>query len=89
MSGLGADIPWSHVAGRRQGSKENVGLKDSMHIGRIVVDPRDSKVVYVAAMGPLWSAGGDRGLHKTTDGGKTWKAVLTVSGREAHRRARR
>lgn len=58
---------------------ENVGLKDSMHIGRIVVDPRDSKVVYVAAMGPLWSAGGDRGLHKTTDGGKTWKAVLTVS----------
>jgi photosystem II stability/assembly factor-like uncharacterized protein len=58
---------------------ENVGLKDSMHIGRIVVDPRDSRVVYVAAMGPLWSPGGDRGLYKTTDAGKTWKAVLTVS----------
>jgi photosystem II stability/assembly factor-like uncharacterized protein len=58
---------------------ENVGLKDSMHIGRIVVDPRDSAVVYVAAMGPLWSAGGDRGLYKTADGGKTWKAALTIS----------
>ena len=58
---------------------ENMGLKESMHIGRIVVDPRDSKVVYVAAMGPLWSPGGDRGLYKTTDGGKTWKAVLTIS----------
>jgi photosystem II stability/assembly factor-like uncharacterized protein len=57
---------------------ENMGLKDSMHIGRIVVDPRDSRVVYVAAMGPLWSSGGDRGLYKTTDGGKTWKAVLTI-----------
>ncbi len=58
---------------------ENLGLKDSMHIGRILVDPRDSKVVYVAAMGPLWSPGGDRGVYKTTDGGKTWKAVLTIS----------
>jgi photosystem II stability/assembly factor-like uncharacterized protein len=58
---------------------ENMGLKDSMHVGRIVVDPRDSSVVYVAAMGPLWSAGGDRGLYKTTDGGKTWKPVLTIS----------
>ena len=58
---------------------QNVGLKESMHIGRIVVDPRDSNVVYVAAMGPLWSPGGDRGLYKTTDGGKTWKQVLTVS----------
>jgi photosystem II stability/assembly factor-like uncharacterized protein len=60
-------------------SWERLGLEASMHIGRIVVDPRDSKVVYVAAMGPLWSPGGDRGLYKTTDAGKTWKAVLTVS----------
>ena len=44
-----------------------------------MVDPRDSKVVYVAAEGPLWGPGGDRGLYKTTDGGKTWKAVLTIS----------
>ncbi len=58
---------------------QNVGLKKSEHIGRIVVDPRDSKVVYVAAEGPLWGPGGDRGLYKTTDGGKTWKAVLTIS----------
>jgi hypothetical protein len=58
---------------------KNMGLKRSEHIARIVVDPRDSKVVYVAAQGPLWSAGGDRGLYKTTDGGATWKAVLTIS----------
>ncbi|MES1240434.1 MAG: glycosyl hydrolase [Acidobacteriota bacterium] len=57
----------------------NMGLKSSEHIGKIVVDPRDSNTVYVAAQGPLWAPGGDRGLYKTTDGGKTWKAVLTVS----------
>ncbi len=57
----------------------NLGLKKSEHIGRVVIDPRDSKVVYVAAEGPLWGPGGDRGLYKTTDGGKTWKAVLTIS----------
>jgi photosystem II stability/assembly factor-like uncharacterized protein len=58
---------------------QNLGLKKSEHIGRVVVDPRDSKVVYVAAEGPLWGAGGDRGLYKSADGGKTWKAVLTIS----------
>jgi photosystem II stability/assembly factor-like uncharacterized protein len=57
----------------------HVGLPNSEHIGEILIDPRDSNVVYVAAIGPLWSAGGDRGLYKTVDGGKTWKAVLTVS----------
>ena len=56
----------------------NMGLKSSEHIGKIVVDPRNSDVVFVAAQGPLWNSGGDRGLYKTTDGGKTWKAVLTV-----------
>jgi photosystem II stability/assembly factor-like uncharacterized protein len=60
-------------------SWKNMGLKKSEHIGRIAIDPRDSKVVYVAAQGPLWGPGGDRGLYKTTDGGKTWKAVLTIS----------
>ena len=44
-----------------------------------MVDPRDSDIVYVAAQGPLWSPGGDRGLHKTTDGGDTWERVLHVS----------
>ena len=56
----------------------NMGLKESEHIGRIVIDPRDSNVVYVAAQGPLWKSGGERGVYKTIDGGKTWKAVLTV-----------
>ena len=58
---------------------KNVGLKTSEHIGKIVIDPRDSNVVFVAAQGPLWSAGGERGLYKTTDGGKTWKAVISIS----------
>ncbi len=57
-------------------SWRNVGLKTSEHIGRIAIDPRNSDVVFVAAQGPLWSAGGERGLYKTTDGGKTWKAVI-------------
>ena len=58
---------------------KNLGLKKSEHIGRLVIDPRDSKVTYVAAEGPLWGPGGDRGLYKSTDGGKSWKAVLTIS----------
>jgi len=60
-------------------SWKNVGLKNSEHIGKIVIDPRDSNTVYVAAQGPLWGPGGDRGLYKTTDGGKSWKRVLYVS----------
>ncbi len=54
----------------------NTGLKESEHIGRIVIDPRNSDVVYVAAQGPLWRKGGDRGVYKTTDGGKTWTRML-------------
>jgi photosystem II stability/assembly factor-like uncharacterized protein len=74
--GWGDGIYRSDDAGR---SWRNVGLKDSQHIGRIVIDPRDSKVVYAAAYGPLWSAGGDRGLYKTTDGGATWNKILNIS----------
>src|SRR6476619_1080080 len=55
----------------------NMGLKQSEHIGRVLIDPRNSDVVYVAAQGPLWKGGGDRGLYKTTDGGKTWNKMLT------------
>jgi hypothetical protein len=57
----------------------NVGLKNSEHIAKILVDPRDSNVVYVASQGPLFSPGGDRGLYKTTDGGQTWKPILQIS----------
>jgi photosystem II stability/assembly factor-like uncharacterized protein len=60
-------------------SWKNVGLKTSEHIGKILIDPKNSDVAYVAAQGPLWTGGGDRGVYKTMDGGKTWKAVLTVS----------
>ena len=56
----------------------NMGLKRSLHIGRIIVHPTDPDVVYVAAMGPLWGPGGDRGVYKTTDGGVTWQAALTI-----------
>lgn len=57
---------------------KNMGLKDSQHIAKILVDPKNSHIVYVAAQGPLWNAGGQRGLYKTTDGGKTWKDVLKI-----------
>jgi len=57
----------------------NMGLEDSQHIGMIAIDPRDSNIVYVAAQGPLWNAGGDRGLYKTNDGGVTWEKVLEIS----------
>ncbi len=74
--GYGDGIYKSEDAGK---SWKNMGLTKSEHIGKIVIDPRNSDVVYVAAYGPLWSSGGERGIYKTTDGGKTWKAVLTVS----------
>lgn len=58
---------------------KRMGLENSEHIQNIVIDPRNSSVVYVTAIGPLWTSGGDRGLYKTTDGGATWKVILTVS----------
>ncbi len=62
----------------------NVGLPESQHIGRIVIHPTNPDIVYVAALGPLYSEGGQRGLYKTTNGGRSWERVLehTVEGRE-------
>ncbi len=60
-------------------SWKNMGLKTSEHIGMIAVNPKNADEVFVAAYGPLWSAGGERGIYKTTDGGKTWKQVLNIS----------
>lgn len=57
-------------------SWNNVGLRETRTIARIAVHPTDPNTAYVAAMGDLWHWGGERGLFKTTDGGKTWKAVL-------------
>ncbi len=56
---------------------EKRGLEHSEHVSKIVVDPRDPATVWVAAQGPLWSPGGERGVYKTTDAGKSWKQVLS------------
>ncbi len=55
---------------------KNMGLKTSEHISRIIVHPTNSDIVWVAVQGPLWNKGGERGLYKTTDSGKTWKKTL-------------
>ncbi len=61
----------------------NVGLPESQHVGRVVIHPANPDIVYVAALGPLYSEGGERGLYKTTNGGRTWQQVLApeVEGR--------
>ena len=56
----------------------NMGLKDSHHIGRIVIHPNDTNTVYVAAMGHLWGPNNERGLYKTTDGGQSWDRIIYV-----------
>jgi photosystem II stability/assembly factor-like uncharacterized protein len=57
----------------------HVGLADSRHIGRIVIHPKNPDIVFVAALGHLWGPNPERGLYRTTDGGKTWKAVKVVN----------
>ncbi|MBW2145088.1 MAG: glycosyl hydrolase, partial [Deltaproteobacteria bacterium] len=57
-------------------SWENMGLKESQHISKIIIHPENSDILWVAAQGPLWSKGGERGLYKTTDAGTTWEKVL-------------
>ncbi len=72
-AGYGDGIYRSRDAGK---TWEKMGLENSEHIGMIRIDPRDSNTIFVAAQGPLWSGGGDRGLFKSTDGGKNWRKVL-------------
>jgi len=59
-------------------SWKHMGLKDSEHIGSIIVHPDSSNVVYVAAIGPLWKSGGDRGVYKSIDSGETWNCILSI-----------
>jgi len=58
---------------------KNMGLKTSEHIANVVVDPTNSNTVFVAAYGPVWSDGGERGVYKSTNGGETWECVKSVS----------
>ena len=74
--GYGDGVYKSTDAGK---SWKNMGLKESEHISKVIVDPRNSNVVYVAAYGPLWSEGGDRGVYKTTDGGENWERIHFIS----------
>ena len=64
---------------------QHVGLDNSRAIGRVVVHPKNPETAYVAALGNVWADGGDRGLFKTTDAGKSWKAVLTAPASQAAR----
>ena len=75
-AGYGDGVYKSLDAGK---SWTHMGLKTSEHIGKILIDPRNSQVVYVASQGPLWASGGERGLYKTMDGGQTWEAALAIS----------
>lgn len=57
---------------------KNMGLKETKHIGRIAIDPTNPDIVYVGALGRLWGPNPERGLFKTSDGGKTWEKILFV-----------
>ncbi len=74
--GAGDGVYRSDDAGR---SWRHLGLAASRHIGAILVDPRDPDVAWVAALGPVFGPGGERGVYRTADGGKTWKRTLFVS----------
>jgi len=69
----------AHKSADGGGVWANVGLRDTHNISRIVIDPKDSAVVYVAALGHLWGYNKERGVYKTTDGGATWTPSLQIS----------
>jgi len=58
---------------------ENMGLKETQHISKILINSENTDIIYVASEGPLWSAGGERGVFKSSDGGKSWKNLLLIS----------
>jgi len=72
-AGFGDGIYVSHNDGK---SWKNMGLKNSEHLSKIIVHPSDPNTIWVASQGPLWSKGGERGVYKTTDGGKSWNRTL-------------
>ncbi len=72
-AGFGDGVYVSHDDGK---TWKNMGLKNSEHVSKIIVHPTNPDIVWVASQGPLWSKGGERGVYKTTDGGKTWKRTL-------------
>ena len=74
--GIGHGVYHSKDGGK---SWKDMGLKKSEHISKIIVHPEDPNTLWVASQGPLWSPGGERGLFKTTDGGKTWKNTLEIN----------
>src|SRR3989441_11103896 len=74
-SGWGDGVYKSTDAGK---SWTNMGLKDSEHVGRIVLHPTNPDIVYVAALGHLWGPNKERGLYKSIDGGRTWKPSLQI-----------
>lgn len=72
-AGFGDGVYVSHDDGK---TWKNMGLKNSEHVSKIIVHPSNPDIVWVASQGPLWSKGGERGVYKTIDGGKTWKRTL-------------
>ena len=82
--GTGENVGGRHVAygdgiyKSEDGGKswKNMGLKKSEHLSKIIVHPKNQNIIWVASQGPLWSSGGERGIFKTIDGGKTWSQKL-------------
>ena len=82
--GTGENVGGRHVAygdgiyKSQDGGKswKNMGLKKSEHLSKIIIHPKNQNIIWVASQGPLWSSGGERGVYKTTDGGKNWNRVL-------------
>ena len=87
MVGYRRKCGWRHVVGIGHGiyqsidggkTWKNKGLKNSEHLSKIIIHPKNSNIIWAASQGPLWSSGGDRGLFKSVDGGNSWKNTLKL-----------